>query len=128
VPQPQGPVTDRDRDGEVPQVPRGRLFRLTGPDMFRVGLFSILLLAVIMLRKPCSDGVARFVGTFDPPPDAGAAAPAMHLEHLSEDEIRQRFPGGFDAGPGGGETKDGQPEAPPSPAAPSAAPATEAAP
>lgn len=38
-------------------------------------MFAALLFGVLMLRQPCSDGVAKFVGQFDPPAEDAAKAP-----------------------------------------------------
>jgi hypothetical protein len=93
------PGPDR-RDGEVPRLPRGPWLRLGGGQLYRIGSVALLLVAVVALRRPCADGVASFIGSFDPPPDAGPAEPEIHYERLTEEEIRKRFPGGeADAGP-----------------------------
>jgi hypothetical protein len=92
-------MTDGRRDDEVPRLPRGRWMKLDGPQLFRIGMIAILFVFVIVMRRPCADGVAGFVKQFDPPPDAAPAPPTMQLERLSEDEIKRRFPGGApDAG------------------------------
>lgn len=33
--------------------------------MFRIAFFAVLLVGVLMLRKPCSEGIGRFVESFD---------------------------------------------------------------
>jgi hypothetical protein len=89
-----------DRDGEVTRLPRGPLVRLDGPALFRIAMVAIALVAILGLRKPCSDGMAGFVTGFDAPPDAAPAAAPLVLERLSEEDIRRRFPGSNgDAGP-----------------------------
>ncbi|HLU67782.1 MAG TPA: hypothetical protein VKZ63_15970 [Kofleriaceae bacterium] len=84
-------------DGEVPRLPRGRWFGgIRSIELIRIGFVATALVILIVLGRPCADGMARFVESFAPPPDAGPEAPArsLHLERLTEEEIRQRFPGG----------------------------------
>jgi hypothetical protein len=89
-----------DPDEPVPRLSRGAGFKLRTPDLVRIGMFATLLVCVIALGRPCADGMAGFVESFSPPPDAAPAAPAIQLERLTEEEIRRRFPGGDpDAGP-----------------------------
>lgn len=68
-------------------------------DVVRIGLFGTLLAFVVVMGRPCADGMAGFVESFSPPPDAAPAAPPLQLERLTEDEIRRRFPGDADGGP-----------------------------
>ena len=44
-----------------------------GSSLFRILILAALLAALVILRKPCADGVAGFVGNFGQP--AGKAAP-----------------------------------------------------
>jgi hypothetical protein len=43
-----------------------------GPYLFRIGLLLVLLVMLLVLRGPCSQGVASFFDNFAPPVDAGA--------------------------------------------------------
>ena len=98
-------------DQDIPKLPRGRWFgNLRSIEIIRIGMVATVLVVVIVLGRPCADGVAQFVESYAPPPDAGSAAPAMHYERLTEDEIKKRFPGGA-------ELDANQPPAPPAPAA-----------
>ena len=90
-------MSDPDKD-PVPRLPRGKGFRLRGADLVRVGMFATLLVCVVVLGRPCADGVAGFVDGFSPHPDAAPAGPAIRYERLTEEEIRERFPGDIDAG------------------------------
>ena len=82
-------------DDKVPRLPRGKGLKLRTADLVRVGMFATLLVFVVVLGRPCADGVGTFVESFAPPPDAGpAAAPPLQLERLTEEQIRQRFPSG----------------------------------
>lgn len=85
-------------DDPVPRLSRGRGLRLRTPDLVRIGLVATLLVFVLVMGRPCADGMAGFVDSFSPP-DAAPAAPALQLERLTEEEIRRRFPSGEDAGP-----------------------------
>jgi len=92
------------RDDDVPRLPRGKGFRMRPADLIRIGMFLTLLVMVVVLGRPCASGVAGFVDSFSPSPDAGAAPPAgkeMKLERLTEEEIKQRFPGDDEAGQAG---------------------------
>lgn len=87
-------------DEPVPRLSRGRGLRLRTSDLVRIGLFVTLLIFVVVMGRPCADGVAGFVESFSPPPDAAPAAAPIQLERLTEEQIRQRFPSGeSDAGP-----------------------------
>lgn len=90
-----------DHDEPVPRLSRGRGLRLRTGDVVRIGLFGTLLVFVVVMGRPCADGMAGFVESFSPPPDAAPAAAPLQLERLTEDEIRRRFPGDPDAGPTG---------------------------
>jgi hypothetical protein len=82
----------QDDDAPVPKLPRGKGFALSWPQLMRIGLTLVTLVAIVALRKPCSDSVGRFVTTFggdavDPNPAKpesggertapGAASPAV---------------------------------------------------
>jgi hypothetical protein len=66
----------RRTDDDDLRIPRGRGLRLTMPQIFRIAMVAVMLVAVIVLQRPCADAVGRFVAGFDPPkpaaPDAGA--------------------------------------------------------
>lgn len=87
---------------ESPQQTRRRSWwRFITADLFRIAFLVTMLVALIALRKPCSEGVAQFFETFDPPPDAApAAAPSnvQRIDELSEEDIKQMFPNSLDAG------------------------------
>ena len=82
----------------VEKLPRGRWFggRVRSLELIRIGMVATLLLVVIVLGRPCAEGMSNFVESFAPPPDAGPprVAPTMQYERLTEEEIRKRFPGG----------------------------------
>jgi hypothetical protein len=49
----------------------------SGPQLTRVIMFATLLLAIILMRRPCADAVGRFVSSFDETPaghDGGVRA------------------------------------------------------
>jgi len=91
----------KDGDEPVPRLSRGRGLRMRQGDLVRIGMFATLLVFVVLMGRPCADGMANFVGSFSPAPDAAPAAqPPLQLERLTEEEIRRRFPGDEpDAGP-----------------------------
>lgn len=82
-------------DDGTPRLPRGKWFgNLRAIEIIRVGMVATVLVVVIVLGRPCADGIARFVDSYAPPVDAGPRAPAMRYERLTEEEIKKRFPGG----------------------------------
>jgi len=104
---------------DIPKLPRGRWFgNLRSIEIIRIGMVATVLVVVIVLGRPCADGIAQFVEGYAPPPDAGPAAPAMHYERLTEEEIKKRFPGGDELEA----TQPGAPAQPPAPATPAAPP------
>jgi hypothetical protein len=67
-------VTD---DSEpVPKLPRGRGIRLNGPEMFRILLTGAMLVAVLILAKPCGSAVSGFLMKFDNTRTGSAASHA----------------------------------------------------
>lgn len=95
-------------DEPVPRLPRGRGLSLSGPEILRILMFAALLVALVVLRKPCSDSAGKFIKAFEPPPDAGPAQaaprgdtpldeealPGKYIRltpDMSEDEIRQKI-------------------------------------
>src|SRR5437763_16912908 len=62
-------------DEPVPKIPYARGLRLPRPELFRIGMFGTLLIAVIVLAKPCSDSVSKFVTSFDSGSNAGSQMP-----------------------------------------------------
>ncbi len=63
-------VPERD-DEPVPKLPRGRGFRFSGPEMFRIGMTIVTLIGVIVLARPCANSVSGFVTGMD---GSGSAA------------------------------------------------------
>jgi hypothetical protein len=49
----------------VPKLPRSRGIRLAGPEMFRIALTCGLLVAVLVLAKPCGNAMGNFVMGFE---------------------------------------------------------------
>lgn len=85
------------------KLPRGKWFGKAprSIEILRIGMVATLLVVVVVLGRPCAEGMAQFVESYAPPPDAGPAAkrPALQIERLTPEEIERRFPsGGADAG------------------------------
>lgn len=83
-----------DDDRSVPRLPRGRGINFFGGDFVRIAMFLTLLIAVLMLREPCSQGVARFMDSFEV--DAGAPSslprlPEGRLIHITGDETDEEL-------------------------------------
>ena len=51
-------------DEPVPRLPRTRGFKLSGPQLVRIGLTVGLLVLVIAVQRPCADSVSKFVTGF----------------------------------------------------------------
>jgi hypothetical protein len=60
-------------DEPVPRLPRGRGLKLSFPEIARIVMIAAMLIAVLMLRRPCAESTGRFVESFEPPVDAGPA-------------------------------------------------------
>jgi hypothetical protein len=59
-------VSEKASDEEpVPKLPRGRGFKLSGPELFRIFITLISLIGVIVLAKPCANSVSNFVTGYD---------------------------------------------------------------
>ena len=48
-----------DASEPVPKLPRGRGMNAQGPEMFRIAITIALLVAVVVLTKPCSTRCRR---------------------------------------------------------------------
>ncbi len=95
---------------EVPKLPRGRGLKLSGPEIFRILLTFGMLVAILVLAKPCGDAVSKFVMHFDngsagsampkpgqldkpaaapPPPALGSDSQYVHLRPgMTDDEVK----------------------------------------
>ncbi|HEX7702170.1 MAG TPA: hypothetical protein VF403_15640 [Kofleriaceae bacterium] len=51
-------------DTDVPKLPRGRGLKFSVPEIFRILITLSLLVALIVLAKPCSRSVSKFVMGF----------------------------------------------------------------
>lgn len=83
-------------DEEVPKLPRGRGFKFSTVELFRIGFTLITLIAVMIMARPCARAVSGFVMSMDgsgsgkgkaalPKPgtvDVPASAPEQQYERL----------------------------------------------
>ncbi len=70
------PADEKNKSGEsvesiAPLTPRLRRnnrwrHRIDIPTVFRIGMLSTMLVAIVILRKPCADGFALFYHRLDP--------------------------------------------------------------
>ena len=68
----------RRSEGEpVPKLPRGSAFKLSTAELLRIAMFAAMLVAVIVLAKPCGHAVSNFVMKFDNGSAQGSAVKAM---------------------------------------------------
>jgi hypothetical protein len=65
-------VTDLP-DEPVPKLPRGRGMKLSRPELFRIGFTLITLIGVMVLTKPCAQGMSGFVMSMDGSGSGGTA-------------------------------------------------------
>ncbi|HEY1815213.1 MAG TPA: hypothetical protein VGG74_22855 [Kofleriaceae bacterium] len=77
---------DRESDSEpVPKLPRGRGMRFSGPELFRIAITLGLLIALVVLTKPCSHAVSTFVMGFNG--SAGSAGSAAGSNAVGSAEL-----------------------------------------
>jgi hypothetical protein len=89
TPEPTGSTPGGQIDEPVPKLPRGRGIKLSGPELFRIGLTLIALIGVVVLTKPCANSVSGFVTSFDNGSNTPTIKPGtvdlpkeQHFEHL----------------------------------------------
>ncbi len=89
---------DSGPDSGSEKIGRGPIFgRMEFAEILKIGVILSVLIAVLMLRKPCGDSVATFINSFEAP---DAAPPKMEVIRLTPEEIEKRFPSVTrDAGP-----------------------------
>ncbi len=64
---------------DVPRIPRGKGIKLSFPLIMRIAMVATVLVALIVMQKPCADAVSKFVIGMDqqrPPTSEPAAVPA----------------------------------------------------
>ncbi len=62
-------------DPDVPKLPRGRGIKLAGPQVVRIMMTVALLVTVVVLARPCSDAVSKFVTSYGKPDAAPPPRP-----------------------------------------------------
>jgi hypothetical protein len=86
-----------DRDSEpVPKLPRGRGLKFSGVELFRIAITLSLLVAIVVLTKPCSHAVSTFVMGFDgsaakkpqPAQGSGFGSDLIPLRGLDDDQLK----------------------------------------
>jgi hypothetical protein len=108
--------TGDDSEEEIPKLPRAPLFgKPSLHSVVRVGMLATVLYAIVVMRRPCAEGVGRFIGGFD---DAADAAPVDRLDHypgyelMTAEEALKRWPdspthdGGIPDAPSSASTMD----------------------
>jgi hypothetical protein len=58
-------VSDSGDSEPVPKLPRGRGLKFSGVELFRIAITLALLIALVVLTRPCSHAVSTFVLGFD---------------------------------------------------------------
>ncbi len=66
--------------------------RVTVPQLLRIVITGVMLIAVVVMTKPCADATGRFVAGFDPPDAAPPVKPlppgSVHLTPEMSDAER----------------------------------------
>ena len=88
-----------DDSEPVPKLPRGRGLKFSGPELFRIAITIALLVAVVVLTKPCSHAVSTFVMGFDGSAAGSAKPPVVNngfgsaqlipLHGLTDDQVKR---------------------------------------
>lgn len=73
----KAPAPRTRSDEPIPRLPRGKGISLSGPQLVRIAMFIALLVAVLFLRQPCADGIANFMGQFDPKSGDASVPPSL---------------------------------------------------
>jgi hypothetical protein len=63
-------------DDDVPKLPRGRGIKLSTPEIFRILVTAGMLVAVLLLARPCGNAVGNFVKRFDNGSGSGSSTGA----------------------------------------------------
>jgi hypothetical protein len=64
---------DKDLE-DIPRLPRGKGLKLDGPMMFRIGATLILLIMIVLMRRPCADATSKFITGFGSDEGSGSVA------------------------------------------------------
>ncbi len=86
----------------IPKIPYARGLRLSGREIIRIAMLVSTLVLVLVMQKPCSQGISAFVTGFDtgsaaPPPHAAPAAVGSNgeLVHLkpgmTDEQMKQQI-------------------------------------
>ncbi|MEO6776567.1 MAG: hypothetical protein ABI467_26730 [Kofleriaceae bacterium] len=80
-------------DTDVPKLPRGRGLKFSVPEIFRILVTLALLVALVVLMKPCSKAVSTFVMGFGSGSGSGSGSakpdPYERLTPgMTDDEVR----------------------------------------
>ncbi|MGE0545651.1 MAG: hypothetical protein AB7O24_09800 [Kofleriaceae bacterium] len=65
-------------DEPVPRLPRGRGIKLSGPQLMRIAITLMLLIALLVMHRQCADSVSKFVTGFGDQ-GSGSATPSPVL-------------------------------------------------
>ncbi|CAN5331273.1 hypothetical protein BH11MYX1_BH11MYX1_38660 [soil metagenome] len=97
MPEADPPDRNDPNDEVVPKLPRGRGMKLSTAEIFRIVMTAGLLVALVVLIKPCSKSVSTFVmgfgsGSGSAKRSGSGSAKVDPYEHLtpgmSDDEVR----------------------------------------
>lgn len=83
---------DAPREPDAPRLPRGRGVRLGGPQLLRIAVVATLLVAVIVLQRPCADAVSGFVTSFEGPAGGGDAGVGDRAVRTPEQVVDPALP------------------------------------
>jgi hypothetical protein len=86
-------------DDDVPKLPRGRGFKLSTPEIIKILVTAGMLVAVIVLARPCGHAVSNFVMKFDngsgsakgsAAPQPQTVKPPEHYELITPDMTEEQ--------------------------------------
>jgi hypothetical protein len=81
-------MSEDEGDSEpVPKLPRGRGMKFSGPEIFRILVTLALLIALVVLTKPCSHAVSTFVMGFDGSAGSAGSASRAGSDGLGSAEL-----------------------------------------
>lgn len=86
-------MSDPELDEPVPKLPRGRGLKLSGPEVFRIVITAVMLVAVIVLARPCGDATSKFISHFGSGSNAGSARPGTVGKPAEPIQYEQLRPG-----------------------------------
>jgi len=67
-------AADEAPEPEIPRIPRGKGFKLSMGELVKIAMLATLLVAILVLQKPCADSVAKLVTSFGSDTGSGSGS------------------------------------------------------